>query len=389
MPQQSFNFSAFLFSYYAFAGTFATYAALFFAARGMTVPQIGVLLSLIQVMRIVGPNVWGWVADHTQQRARVLRLTAFASFAAFAGIFFAETYVHFFIVMVLINLFTSAQSPLSEALMLSDMRGDLSHYGRVRLWGSIGFIIAVLAGGYILDWFGVESLLWFAGGLLVLVLAASLRIRDVPHPPAAHDTPRLWHVLRKPEVAAFFLSTALMVGAHMALYTFYSLYLERAGYSKPVIGAMWALGVVAEVVFFYFQGRVFARFGARRLMMIAFAVALLRFTITGAGPDLLWVLVAAQLMHAITFAAHHSASVMTMQRWFAGPLQASGQALYMSLAYGVGGTVGGLLMTWCWDKIGPQQMYYAAAGLCAAGAGAAWYSFKLQQRSAKLHITPA
>ena len=385
MPQQSFNFSAFLFTYYAFAGTFATYAALFFAARGMTVAQIGILLSLIQVMRIFGPNVWGWVADHTQQRARVLRMTAFASFAAFACIFFAETYVQFFIVMVLINLFTSAQSPLSEALMLSEMRGDLSNYGKVRLWGSIGFIVAVLAGGYILEWFGVESLLWFAGGLLALVLAASLRIRDVPHPIAAHGAPRLGQVLRKPEVAAFFVSAALMCGAHMALYAFYSLYLERAGYSKPVIGAMWALGVVAEVVFFYFQARVFARFGARRVMMIAFAAALVRFAITGAGPDLLWVLVVAQLMHAATFAAHHSAAVMTMQRWFAGPLQASGQALYMSIAYGIGGTFGGLFMTWCWDKIGPEEMYYAAAGLTAAGALAAWYSFWLQARPAARH----
>jgi PPP family 3-phenylpropionic acid transporter len=382
MPQQPFNFSVFLFTYYAYAGTFATYAALFFAARGMTVPQIGILLSLIQVMRIFGPNVWGWVADHTQQRARVLRLTAFASLAAFACIFFAHTFVQFFVVMVLINLFTSAQGPLSEALMLSEMRGDLSNYGKVRMWGSIGFIVAVMAGGYFLEWFGVEALLWFAGALMVMVVIASLRIRDVPHPVAAHHAPRLHHVLRKPEVAAFFLSAALMCGAHMALYAFYSLYLERAGYSKPVIGAMWALGVVAEVGFFYFQARVFARFGARRVMMATFGVALLRFVITGAGPGLLWVLVAAQLMHALTFAAHHSASVVTMQRWFAGPLQASGQALYMSMAYGIGGTLGGLFMTWCWDKIGPEEMYYAAAGLAAAGAIAAWYSFRCQARSA-------
>lgn len=379
MPHQSFNYGAFFFTYYAFAGTFATYAALFFAARGMTVPQIGVLMALIQVMRIFGPNVWGWVADHTQQRARVLRLTACATLLAFGAIFFAESFAQFFVVMVLINLFSSAQTPLSEALMLSEMRGDLSNYGKVRLWGSIGFIVAVMAGGYVLDWFGVESLLWFAGAFLILVIGAGLRIRDVPHPPAAHDTPRLWHVLRKPEVSTFFLSAALMVGAHMALYTFYSLYLERAGYGKPVIGAMWALGVVAEVGFFWFQARVFARFGARKVMMFAFGAALLRFAITGAGPDLLWVLVAAQVMHAATFAAHHSAAVVTMQRWFAGPLQASGQALYMSIAYGLGGTFGGLFMTFCWDRFGPGQMYFAAAAMSGAGAAAAWYSFRRQQ----------
>jgi PPP family 3-phenylpropionic acid transporter len=381
MPQQSRNFAVFLFTYYAYAGTFATFAALYFAARGMSVPQIGVLLSLIPVMRIVGPNLWGWVADHTQQRARVLRMTAVAALAVFIGIFFAHTFAQFFIVMVAVNLFTSAQAPLSEALMLSDMRGDLTNYGKVRLWGSVGFIVAVTAGGYFLDWFGVGSLLWFCVALLVTVLAASLRIRDVPHPPAAHDTPRLLHVLRRPEVATFFLSAALMIGAHMALYSFYSLYLERAGYSKRVIGIMWALGVVAEVVFFYFQARVFARFGARRIMMAAFGVTVLRFAITGAAPGLLWVLVLAQLLHAATFAAHQSASVLTMQRWFAGPLQASGQALYMSLAYGIGGTLGGLFMTFCWDRLGPEQMFYVAAALAAGGAGAAAWSFRLQSRA--------
>ena len=381
MPHQSRNFAVFLFTYYAYAGTFATFAALYFAARGMSVPQIGVLLSLIPVMRIVGPNLWGWVADHTQQRARVLRMTAVAALAVFIGIFFAHTFAQFFIVMVAVNLFTSAQAPLSEALMLSDMRGDLTNYGKVRLWGSVGFIVAVTAGGYFLDWFGVGSLLWFCVALLVMVLAASLRIRDVPHPPAAHDTPRLLHVLRRPEVATFFLSAALMIGAHMALYSFYSLYLERAGYSKRVIGIMWALGVVAEVVFFYFQARVFARFGARRIMMAAFGVTVLRFAITGAAPGLLWVLVLAQLLHAATFAAHQSASVLTMQRWFAGPLQASGQALYMSLAYGIGGTLGGLFMTFCWDRLGPEQMFYVAAALAAGGAGAAAWSFRLQSRA--------
>jgi PPP family 3-phenylpropionic acid transporter len=114
-------------------------------------------------------------------------------------------------------------------------------------------------------------------------------------------------------------------------------------------------------------------------MMFAFAAAVVRFALTGAAPDLLWVMLAAQLLHSATFAAHHSASVITMQRWFAGPLQASGQALYMSVAYGVGCTVGGLVLTYCWDRAGPQHMFYAAAALTLAGAGAAWVSFRLQR----------
>ena len=383
MPQQRLHFSAFLFTYYAYAGTFSTYASLYFAANGLSVPQIGILVSLVPVMRIFGPNLWGWVADHTQQRARVLRLTAFGAFVSFCFIFVADSFAHYFVVLLLVNLFTSAQSPLSEALMLSEMRGDLSNYGKIRLWGSLGFILAVMGGGYMLDWFGVDALLWLSAALLLLVVWAALRIRDVPHPLAEHDAPGLWSVLRLPEVGAFYLSAALMVAAHMAIYAFYSLYLERAGYSKPLIGAMWAVGVMVEVGFFYFQSRFFARFGARPIMLFAFGLTVVRFLITGAAPGLVWLMVLAQLMHAVTFAAHHSACVVTMQRWFAGPLQASGQALYMSVAYGIGGTAGGLLMTFCWDRLGPQEMFYVAASLAAAGGAAALWSFRHQALAAQ------
>jgi PPP family 3-phenylpropionic acid transporter len=312
----------------------------------------------------------------------VLRFTALGAMLAFVCIFFAQSYLQFFIVMMLVNLFTSAQSPLCDALMLAEMRGDLSNYGKLRLWGSLGFIAAVMGAGYFLDWFGVEALLGFTFAILVLVFGASLRIGETASAPRAHDTPPLWSVLRKPEVGAFFLSAALMCGAHMALYAFYSLYLERAGYSKPMIGAMWALGVVAEVAFFYFQARVFARFGARRVMLFAFGCAVLRFAVTGAAPGLPWLMLLAQLLHAATFAAHHSACVIAMQRWFAGPLQASGQALYMSVAYGLGCTLGGLVLTLCWDKLGAQQMFQVAGAMALAGAVAGWYSFRLQGNAA-------
>jgi PPP family 3-phenylpropionic acid transporter len=205
----------------------------------------------------------------------------------------------------------------------------------------------------------------------VLVLGASLRIREEPRRAAAHDAPSLFSVLRQRAVIAFFIQLALMVAAHSAMYVYYSLYLERIGYGKPVIGAMWSLGVLAEIVFFYFQASVFRRVAAQRLILFAFAVGLLRFAMIGAGAAWAAVLVLAQLLHAASFAAHHSASILTMQRWFAGPLQARGQALFISIGYGIGGTLGGLFMALCWDRLGAQAVYFAAAGLCVAGAGAA------------------
>jgi PPP family 3-phenylpropionic acid transporter len=242
------------------------------------------------------------------------------------------------------------------------------------MWGSIGFIAAVMAAGYGLEWFGVEALPWLAGGMLLLVLGASLRIREAPRGHAHLPAPPVLDVLRQPEVIAFFAQAALMVAAHTSLYAFYSLYLERSGYPKPVIGLMWSLGVFAEVMFFYFQSSVFARLSAQALMMGAFVVAAVRFALIGAGAQWLAVLVLAQLLHALTFAAHHSASIITMQRWFAGPLQARGQALFISIAYGIGGTFGTLFMSWCWERMGEHAVYFAAVALAAAGALAALLS---------------
>jgi PPP family 3-phenylpropionic acid transporter len=380
VPPQTVRFSAFLFAYYAHAGTFATYVSLFFAARGMSAPQIGVLLSLMQIMRIIGPNLWGWVADRSGRRVAVLRATALGALLATGGLLVADSFPGYFLVMVLLNMFTSAQAPLAEALMIGEMRGDLSNYGRIRMWGSIGFIVAVMAAGYLLDWWTVAALPWLAGAVQLGVLGASLRIRAASAPEAGQAAPALLSVLRRAEVIAFFAGSALMCGAHMALNAFYSLYLARAGYAKPVIGAMWSIGVVCEVAFFYYQAPVFRRLAARSVMLGAYGVALVRFPMIALGAASLPLLVLAQLMHAATFGAHHSSSIMTLQRWFAGPLQARGQALYMSLAFGAGGTLGGLAMSYCWEKFGPSSVYLVAALMALAAGACSWWSFRLQAR---------
>ncbi len=377
-PEQAFNFGFFFFAYYGFIGVFTPYASLFFANRGMTAPQIGLLMSLMQIMRIFGPNLWGWVADHTGQRVGVLRLTAFAATVAFSGMFFGQTFAHFFMVMVAVNTFTSAQGPLSEALMLSSMRGDLTHYGRLRLWGSVGFIVAVTAGGEILDWQSIEILPWMAWTMLALILAASLRLRERQTPIASKALPSVVAILRQREVAAFFTSSFLMIAAHAALYVFLSLHLSQLGYSNTTIGLLWSLGVLAEIGFFYYQAPLFRRFGVRTLLLISMFAAVIRFLILGfQGQSLAWLL-GAQILHAATFGTHHSASVMRMQNWFAGPLQASGQALYISLSYGLGGTAGGLLMSVFWDRFGPISVFVIAALLALLASVAAAFSFRWQ-----------
>jgi MFS transporter, PPP family, 3-phenylpropionic acid transporter len=377
-PKQSFSFALFFFAYYGYVGAFSPYASLYFADKGMSAAQIGVLMSLMQVMRIFGPNLWGWVADRRQQRVVVLRITAFAALAAFAAIYIGESFAQFFIVIAVVNLFTSAQGPLSEALMLAEMRGDMTHYGRLRLWGSVGFILTVTIAGRLLDWYGIALLPSVVLVLLALVLAASLRMHESPHEPLRKDVPSVLALLRRREILAFFSSTFLMIAAHASLYVFYSLYLAQIGYSNTVIGLMWSLGVTIEIVFFFYQAPIFRRFGVQRLMMASLLLGAVRFLMIGFGAQSLWLLLVAQVLHAASFGVHHSASVATLQRWFAGPLQARGQALFTSISYGLGGTAGGLMLGKVWDTFGSHAVYLAAALLSLTAAAAAALSYRWQ-----------
>ena len=384
-PEQSLNFALFFFAYYGYIGVFSPYASLYFADRGVSAVQIGVLMSMMQVMRIFGPNLWGWVADHTRRRVMVLRVTSAASALVFCGMFWGEAFVFFFVLMLVLNLFTSAQGPLSEALMLSAMRGDLTHYGRLRLWGSVGFIVTVITAGQVLDWQGIRLMPWIALGLLVMVAAVALHMREEVAMPRSQDTPSVRQLLKQREVIAFFISTFLMIAAHASLYVYYSLYLSQIGYSKTVIGLMWSLGVVAEILFFYFQAPLFRRFGIPTLMLTSLLIGVVRFLMIGFGAESLVMLLIAQILHAATFGVHHSASVATLQRWFAGPLQARGQALFISVSYGLGGSLGGLLLSACWDTFGARLVYMIAALFCFAGWIAAALSYRWQESPGRAH----
>lgn len=377
-PEQAFNFGFFFFSYYGFVGVFAPYVSLYFADIGMTAVQIGILMSVVQAMRIFGPNLWGWAADRTQKRVQVLRFTAAGALVAFVAVFFSETFAALFVVMIVLNLFTSAQGPLSEALMLSEMKGDLTHYGMLRLWGSVGYIVVVMITGWILDWYGVGMMPWVGIALLGLVFFVSLRIKDSPPSPPQADKPSMRVLLRRREIIAFLVSVCLMIAAHTSLYVFFSLYLAQMGYSNIVIGLMWSLGVIAEIAFFFFQAPIFKQVSVQRLMLFSLAIAVIRFLMVGFGAESLLLLLIAQVLHGVTFGAHHSASIMTLQRWFSGPLQARGQALFISVSYGLGGTLGGIGFSAIWDQFGPESVFLAAALVALGGLFAAALSYRWQ-----------
>ena len=359
-------------AYFSFVGLFSPYFSLYLNEAGMTIVQIGVLMSLPQALRIVGPPFWGWLADRTGRRVALLRASALLALAATAALpWAAPSYPAVFALLAVLFFATAAQVPIAEAMALDIAGRDTGRYGRMRVWGSIGFVVAVLLAGPLLDGAGMATLPGWMAVLLVALLAATRSLPPLAPAAAARASVSVRRRLAEPRMVAFFASGFLMIFAHAALYAFFSLYLELHGYSKSAIGAIWGVGVVAEVIIFWVQRRLFDRFGALPLLVFSLAVCAVRFAIVGASDGWLPAILLSQLLHAVTFGVHHSATVALLQRWFEPAQQGRAQALNVTVGYGFGGTAGGLAAGWLWTQLSPAAAFWGAAAAGLAGLAAA------------------
>lgn len=354
-------------AYFAFVGVFSPYLSLFLSDRGMTIAQIGMLMALPQAVRIIGPPVWGWAAGHVAGEPAVLRLAAIAAVLSIGALAGADGFAGLAAALFAVCFATSGMVPIAEALTLRAVSGDLGGYGRVRVWGSIGFIGAVAVAGPLLDRYGMRLLPACLLALMGALAVIAFRLPNQAPKAAVGARARLRERIREPAIAAFFVSSALMIFAHAGLYAFYSLYLELHGYTRSLIGLMWAIGVMAEIVLFFGQRRLFTRFGALSLLSFSFVVCVLRFALIASVDGNPGWLVVAQLMHAVTFGLHQSASMAMLHHWFAGPGLARAQAAFAVASYGIGGTLGGLAASWAWDYVSPAGVFALAAASAAVG----------------------
>jgi PPP family 3-phenylpropionic acid transporter len=327
--------------------------------------------------RIVAPHVWGWLADRGTGRLRVARLAGAAGTLSFLGVFAGGGFVLLFTVLLTMTFFWSAALPLVEATTLSHLGEHTARYGRIRVWGSIGFIAAVVAIGYVLDWVPVRVLLWIIVALMAGMLAFCWQIPEATVPPHATDRQPIWDIVKKPEVIALITACALMAAAHGPYYTFYTIHVVNHGYRKALTGWLWALGVICEIGIFVWMPHLYRAFTLRRILIASFALAVVRFLIIGWAVDSVPLLLFAQTLHAATFGAFHAAAIGVIHKMFRGRHQARGQAIYGSLAFGLGGTLGGLASGYAWAHLGAAMTFSLAAGCALAGMMIVWWKLHL------------
>ncbi|WP_370445958.1 MFS transporter [Acidiferrobacter sp. SPIII_3] len=357
-PRNDWPRSAFYACYFSALGVLLPYWPLYLRQRGFGPRALGDLMALLALSRVVAPYVGGALSDRLGHRMTAVRGAAVLAFACFLTIPYAHGFAAMAAVMMAFSFFWYATLPPVEASTLA-FHGD--RYGRIRLWGSIGFIIAVLGLGPVLDRFGAATVVPVIAMLLFGLWLTTLGLAPLTPPAATGARPPI-----QPGLLPFLAACFLMQVSYGPYYTFYSLYLAHYGYSKAAIGALWALGVICEVLVFWQAGRFFAHFRESRLLAFTFALAIVRWILIALFPRSWPLLALAQTFHAFTFGLYHAVAVRLVSR-FAGPgAKARAQAIYGTAA-GAGAAAGAAMSGYLWVALGREGMFLAAAAVAAVG----------------------
>jgi PPP family 3-phenylpropionic acid transporter len=355
--------AAFYCAHFIHVGLFMAYFPLWLAGRGFGAVEIAWVLAAPQLMRTLAPAGWGMLADRAHPPRTLVAVSCAGAAAGFAALPFTESLAGVALAIAVGSAFLAGALPLVETITLAVLAREPGRYGPIRLWGSVGFIAAVLAGGAALERAPLEALPWALFAFAVLAFAVAIAL-----PKGAtqgHVQPAAWRL--SAPIAALLGCGFCMAAAHGALYAFFSLHLERTGYGVATIGVLWTLGVLAEIVVFVFLPQLFRRFLLSTILAASFACATVRFVLLGWWADVVWLLVIAQLLHAATFGAFHAAAVAAVQRVFPHGAHARGQTLFSSVTYGAGGAAGALAAGALWEAGGPAVAFSASALAGLAG----------------------
>ncbi|MBI0416008.1 MAG: MFS transporter [Nitrosospira sp.] len=372
-PLPYWRLSGFYFFHFALIGAFAPYWGLYLQSLSFSAFQIGLLMSLLQIIRIIAPTGWGWLADRIGKQILVVQLSAIAGLISYCGFFFENSFIWMFVIMALMSFFWSASLPLIEATTFSYLDHSSVKYGSIRSWGSLGFILAVIGTGHLLDNVNIAWLLWVILGFKLGIIIFSYQIPEIEAVPRSEDSLSIRQILLRPEVLVLFTACLLMAFAHAPYYTFYSIYLEEYGYSRSSIGWLWATGVICEIGIFFIIPRLLQRFSLKKILSMCFGCAVVRFLMIGWGVEYFLIVLLAQVLHAVTYGAYHATAITMVHHFFRGRHQAKGQALYVSLTFGVGGALGSIFSGYAWEGLGSGFTFSISAIAALLGFGlVAW-----------------
>ena len=359
--------SGFYLVYFATLGVLVPFWSLYLKSLNFDASQIGELIAIIMATKIIAPYLWGWIADHTGQDLLIVRIASILSFFIFALVFVSNSYWWIAFVMMSFSFFWNASLPQFEAMTMNHLGKGVDDYSKIRVWGSLGFIAAVVGVGWLIEIYDVAivpvTLLVLFGIVIlsVFLLPASRKVLQT------EKQESILSVVKQPVVLALIVVCFLLQFSHGSYYTFYSIYLQDHGYQSSQIGWLWALGVLAEVILFLYIHRILPKFGHRFLLLLTLALTALRWLLIAFFVESSSIIFLAQLLHAASFGLFHAISISLFHRYFVGKHQGRGQALYASVSFGAGGAVGSLFSGFSWEYFGSTISFVVSAlAVCIA-----------------------
>jgi MFS transporter, PPP family, 3-phenylpropionic acid transporter len=309
---------------------------------GLSTREIAIVTAVPLVVRVAVTPIIGFAADRAGDHRRFLIGLSWAGLAALVALAQSRGFWLIFACALLFAVAWAAVNPLTETVAMSGVRAAGLDYGRMRLWGSVSFIAATLAGGWIVERQGAASAIWLViGGAVLTTLAAHALARPIGlgRLKAATSPPRLsprdaLGLLRSRGFLLFLLAVGATQAAHAMFYTFGTLHWRELGLSTGWAGTLWAISIVCEVGLFAFSRVVFKRIGARQLILMGAAAALLRWTAMGFDPPLV-MLVPLQILHALTFGATHLGAMHFIAETVPEAQAGTAQSLYASVTGGI------------------------------------------------------
>lgn len=372
------------FFYFGLLGIFVPYVGLFLDDRGFTSAQIGTLLAFVAFSRILGPNLWASIADKSGRVGEVLRLGCLLAFSVFIAIFVVHEYWLLTLTFCLMMMFWTAVLPQLEVTTVEATANTNGGYGKLRLWGSIGFIVCSILVGVLIDLFGVSVVIVASSIALGLLYTASLFV-VTPNvkPQVSNNSGGDWKQALGVVFVVFLLANTLLQVSFGTYYNFFALYMNDLGYSGMTTGIFIAIGVTAEVFIFMYAARLLQRFNVMSMLAISILLTALRWLILAYFPERPIIIGMSQVLHALSFGLTHAASVFFLSQHFSKQFQSRAQALYVSVAFGIGGAAGSFIAGIMWQQGAGAAMSFNFSALMAFIGGLMLVMLRLNQDKEK------
>ena len=357
--------AGFYFFYFSILGVYIPYWPLYLKDLGFSPSAIGELIAITLGTKIIAPYLWGWLGDHSHNRMKLIYLAGILSPLCFYPIFFSNSYLNIALTSFLFSFFWNALLPQVEVITLDSLKHQVHHYSRIRLWGSVGFIVLAIVCAPLITYFGSHIVPWIVAAMLSAMAVMCLTLasqRFKQNPPAAH----LFSSLTWPIVALLTIGFLVQL-SHGAYYAYFTIFMEDYGHSRTLVGYFWGVGVLCEILILFYVSYLLKKVRPTTLLIVVLLTTSLRWLLIGHLPHSFTIIIFAQALHAITFGVYHAVMMHTLTSKLPTGLKGRGQALYSAISFGVGGSLGTYLSSILWEDFGGSFVFTLSAGASAIG----------------------